>query len=81
MKRTLLTLGHSTAVTLPPDFLEQHNLKAGDLVEVENTEQGILIRPHHPLAPDFEPALRAVLARYRETLRRLAVHDRGEDPA
>lgn len=80
VKRTLITLGNSTAVTLPPDFLEQNNLKAGDLVEVENTEQGLLIRPHRAVASDFEQALRTVLARYRETLRRLAAHDRGEDP-
>jgi len=80
VKRTLITLGNSTAVTLPPDFLAQHNLKPGDLVEVEPTEQGLLIRPPQPLDPAFEQALRTVVARYRETLRRLAEHDRGGRP-
>jgi putative addiction module antidote len=79
MKRTLLTLGNSTAVTLPPDFLERYQLKPGDLVEVENTEHGILIRPQHTLDPAFEQALRSVVTRYRGTLKRLAEHDRGQD--
>ena len=81
MKRTLLTLGNSTAVTLPPDFLEQHNLKSGDSVEVEATDQGILIRPVQNLDPAFEQALRTVVSRYRGTLKRLAQHDRGEGDA
>lgn len=78
MKRTLLSLGNSTAVTLPPDFLEQHGLKSGDAVEVEATDQGILIRPAQSLDPEFEQALRTVVSRYRGTLRRLAANDRGE---
>ena len=78
MKRTLLSLGNSTAVTLPPDFLEQHNLKSGDSVEVEATDQGIVIRPIPALDSDFEKALRTVVSRYRGTLKRLAAHDRGD---
>jgi antitoxin component of MazEF toxin-antitoxin module len=74
-------LGNGPAVTLPPDSLELNNLKAGDLVEVENTGHGLLIRPHRRVTADSEQALRTVLARYRETPRGLAAHDRGEEPA
>ena len=80
MKRTLIALGNSTAVTLPPDLLEQYGLKAGDVVEVTDTEQGIVVRPLPALEPEFEQALRTVISRYRTTLRRLAEYDRSSKP-
>jgi len=79
VKRTLLSLGNSTAVTLPPDLLERLGLRPGDTVEVEATEDGILIRPAKALDPEFERALRAVVGRYGDTLRRLAAYDRGDE--
>ncbi|MER3484269.1 MAG: hypothetical protein C4332_15095 [Meiothermus sp.] len=78
MKRTLLSLGNSTAVTLPASHLEALGLKAGDAVEVVPTAEGFLIRPQAALEADFEQALRKVVGRHRAVLSKLAAHDRGE---
>ena len=79
MARTLITVGKSTAVTLPPDLLERHGLKAGDSVELITTEQGITIVPVAGLDPAFEGALRTVSRERKGLLERLAAYDQGEE--
>ena len=76
MKRTLITIGNSIAVTIPREFLERHGLNVGDIVELEVTERGIMIRPERVLDTDFERAFRSVVRRYRGTLQQLAERDR-----
>jgi antitoxin component of MazEF toxin-antitoxin module len=77
MPRTLITVGKSTAVTIPPDLLERYGLKAGDTVNLVLTEQGITIVPTSGLDPAFENALR-VISRERSALfQRLADFDKN----
>ena len=78
MKRTLITVGNSTAVTLPSDLLERYGLKPGDAVEVSQGSEGIVVSPLAPsLAPEVERAVRAVFTERREVFRQLADHDRS----
>jgi putative addiction module antidote len=80
VKRTLITVGNSTAVTLPSDLLERYGLKPGDAVEVSQGEAGIVVAPLAPsLAPEVERAVRAVFTEHREVFRQLAEHDRRVD--
>ena len=77
MKRTLITVGNSTAVTLPGDLLERYGLKPGDSVEIRQGEDGIVVAPAAPaLDPEVERAVRAVFTERRDVFRRLAEHDR-----
>jgi antitoxin component of MazEF toxin-antitoxin module len=80
VKRTLITIGNSIAVTIPREYLDRHGLHVGDTVELEATERGIIIRPERVLDADFERAFRAVARRYRGTLSRLAERDRQKKP-
>lgn len=79
MKRTLLTLGNSTAVTLPAEHLEALGLKPGDIVDVTPTPEGFLIKPQDSLAAEFEQALRKVVQRHRGVLKKLAQYDQGQE--
>lgn len=74
MARTLITVGKSPAVTLPPDLLERYGLKAGDSVELITTEQGITIVPVGGLDAAFEGALRTVSRERKGLLERLATY-------
>lgn len=79
MKRTLITVGNSTAVTLPNDLLERYGLKAGDAVEVRQGAEGIVVAPTAlSIGPDVERAVRAVFTERREVFRKLAEHDRNQ---
>jgi AbrB family looped-hinge helix DNA binding protein len=77
MSRTLITVGKSTAVTIPPDVLERYGLKAGDMVNLVLTEQGITIVPNAGLDPAFESALRVVSRERSALFQRLADYDRN----
>lgn len=76
MSRTLITVGKSTAVTIPPDVLERYGLKAGDLVDLVMTDQGITIVPETGLDPAFENALRVVSRERNALFERLADYDK-----
>jgi antitoxin component of MazEF toxin-antitoxin module len=75
MPRTLITVGKSTAVTLPPDLLERYGLKAGDMVNLLSTETGITIVPETGLDPGFENALRTISRERHDLFVRLADYD------
>ena len=75
MARTLITVGKSTAVTLPPDLLERYGLKAGDSVELITTEQGITIVPAGGLDAAFEGALRSISREHKALFERLVHYD------
>jgi AbrB family looped-hinge helix DNA binding protein len=77
MPRTLITVGKSTAVTIPPDVLERYGLKAGDTVNLVMTEQGITIVPSAGLDPAFEKALRVVTRERGGLFQRLADFDKN----
>jgi bifunctional DNA-binding transcriptional regulator/antitoxin component of YhaV-PrlF toxin-antitoxin module len=78
MPRTLITVGKSTAVTIPPDLLERYGLKAGDAVELVTTEYGITIKPLRDLEPRFENALRKISRERAELFRSLAEYDQNK---
>jgi putative addiction module antidote len=78
MPRTLITVGKSTAVTIPPDLLERYGLKAGDAVELVTTEHGITIKPVQGLEPGFEHALRTISRERAELFQRLAKFDQNK---
>ncbi len=75
MARTLITVGKSTAVTIPPDLLERYGLKPGDAVELITTEHGITIVPVTGLEPAFENALRSISRERGALFQRLANHE------
>ena len=75
MAQTLRTVGENVAVIIPPDLLEQHGLKAGDLVHLISTEQGINIVPDETLDPDFRNAARIIMQKHHEVFQRLAEFD------
>ena len=78
MARTLITVGKSTAVTIPPDLLERYGLKPGDAVELITTPEGITIVPVSGLDARFEHALRSIARERSALLERLAEYDRHE---
>jgi antitoxin component of MazEF toxin-antitoxin module len=78
MSRTLISVGKSTAVTIPPDLLERYGLKAGDMVDLVVTDQGITIVPGTGLDPAFENALRVVSRERNDLFQRLADYDRND---
>ena len=78
MPRTLITVGKSTAVTIPSDLLERYGLQPGDRVELVTTDLGITIVPVGGLDPAFENALRVVSRSRGALFQRLADFDRSE---
>jgi len=58
MARRLVRLQGNGTLTLPAAVRRRHNLKAGDLVAVEDTDQGVLITRHvgeEPMTTEHEP--------------------------
>jgi AbrB family looped-hinge helix DNA binding protein len=78
MARTLITVGKSTAVTIPPDLLERYGLQAGDSVELITTPDGITIVPAAGLDASFEHALRTISRERSPLLERLAEFDQNK---
>ena len=71
-KVTARKMGGSVGATLPKEFVDRYHIKAGDVLNVIETDDGILITP---LDPAFEKAM-ATYERgartYRNALRELA---------
>jgi antitoxin MazE len=65
-------MGGSVGATLPREFVDRYHIKAGDVLSVIETGDGILITPFNP---DFEKAMTAYergARKYRNALRELA---------
>lgn len=43
--RQVITIGNSTGITLPREFLDAYGLEKGALMEVRATGMGLLLRP------------------------------------
>ncbi len=71
-KVTARKMGGSVGATLPKESVERFHIKAGDVLNVIETAEGILITP---LDPDFEKELEVYergARKYRNALRKLA---------
>ena len=69
---TARKMGGSVGATLPRESVERFHIKAGDVLNVIETDEGILITP---LDPDFEQAMEVYergARKYRNALRELA---------
>jgi putative addiction module antidote len=69
---TARKMGGSVGATLPKESVERFHIKAGDVLNVIEIPEGILITPFDP---DFEKALEAYergARKYRNALRELA---------
>lgn len=71
-KVTARKMGGSVGATLPREFVDRYHIKAGDVLNVVETSDGILITPFNP---EFEKAMNAYergARKFRNALRELA---------
>lgn len=71
-KVTARKMGGSVGATLPKETVERFHIKAGDVLHLIETDEGILITP---LDPEFDKAMEAYergARKYRNALRELA---------
>ena len=69
---TARKMGGSVGATLPKESVERFHIKAGDILNVVETPEGILITP---LDPDFEEAIEVYergARKYRNALHELS---------
>ncbi len=72
MNVTLRKIGNSEGVILPKEVLERMNLRAGDKLQLIETENGLALEP---VDDDFEQqmeAARKVMDKYKVALQKLA---------
>ncbi|RUM97369.1 AbrB/MazE/SpoVT family DNA-binding domain-containing protein [Pseudaminobacter arsenicus] len=72
MNVVLRRIGNSEGVILPRELLERLQVKAGDRLEIIETEKGIVL---HPVDDSFErqmKAAREVMDKYKVALQKLA---------
>lgn len=78
--RTVTTVGSSIGITLPQEMAAAYGLKRGDLVELEPTEEGLLVKPTRvvsALEPEGRRRVREIIERYRPALDAMSRHDRS----
>jgi putative addiction module antidote len=72
MNVTVRKIGNSEGVILPKEVLDRLNVKAGDELEIRETNQGLTLKP---LDDSFErqmKAAREVMDKYKVALQKLA---------
>ena len=72
MNVTIRKIGNSEGVILPKEVLDRLNVKAGDQLEINETGQGLTLKP---LDDSFErqmKAAREVMDKYKVALQKLA---------
>lgn len=79
MPRTV-KINHRGSLTLPADIRKQYRLKGDDLLIVEPTSQGILLRPAQPIPIQFfnDTQLNAMERMERELAAAIASSDSNE---
>lgn len=72
MNTTIRKIGNSEGVILPKELLDRLNMKAGDQLQIVETDKGITLEP---LDDSFErqmEAARKVMDKYKVALQKLA---------
>lgn len=72
MNVTLRKIGNSEGVILPKEVLDRHNLRAGDIFEIKETKDGIVLAPADDTFERQMEAARKVMDKYRVALQKLA---------
>ncbi len=72
MNVTLRKIGNSEGVILPKEVLDRHNLRAGDMFEIKDTKDGIVLTPVDDTFERQMEAARKVMDKYKVALQKLA---------
>jgi putative addiction module antidote len=72
MNTVIRKIGNSEGVILPKELLGKLNLKAGDVLEVKETPDGLSLRPVDDSFERQMEAARKVMDRYKVALQKLA---------
>ncbi len=72
MNVTLRKIGNSEGVILPKKVLDRHNLRAGDMFEIKDTKDGIVLTPVDDTFERQMEAARKVMDKYKVALQKLA---------
>lgn len=72
MNVTIRKIGNSEGIIIPKEVLDRLGLKAGDTLDVKESEGGIYLTPERADLGDQLKAARAGMAKYRIALRELA---------
>jgi putative addiction module antidote len=72
MNTTIRKIGNSEGVILPKDLLDRLNLKAGDQLQIVETDKGITLEPVDDSFERQMEAARKVMDKYKVALQKLA---------
>lgn len=72
MNVTIRRIGNSEGVILPKELLDRHNLKAGDVLNVSETEKDIVLKPIDDVFERQLKAARQIMDQYKVALQKLA---------
>lgn len=72
MNVTIRKIGNSEGIIIPKEVLNKLGLKAGDTLEITETDDGIALRPEQAELSEQLKAARLAMSKYRVALRELA---------
>jgi putative addiction module antidote len=72
MNTTIRKIGNSEGVILPKELLDRLNLKAGDQLQIVETDKGITLEPVDDSFERQMEAARKVMDKYKVALQKLA---------
>ncbi|RVC73806.1 AbrB/MazE/SpoVT family DNA-binding domain-containing protein [Mesorhizobium sp. M4A.F.Ca.ET.022.05.2.1] len=72
MHTTIRKIGNSEGVILPKELLDRLNMKAGDQLQIVETDKGIVLEPVDDSFERQMEAARKVMDKYKVALQKLA---------
>ncbi|MBT1155337.1 AbrB/MazE/SpoVT family DNA-binding domain-containing protein [Aminobacter anthyllidis] len=72
MNVTVRKIGNSEGVILPKEVLERHNLKAGDTLEIVESNDGLTLKPTDDAFERQMEAANKFMDKYKVALQKLA---------
>jgi putative addiction module antidote len=72
MNTTIRKIGNSEGVILPKELLDRLNMKAGDQLQIVETDKGITLEPVDDSFERQMEAARKVMDKYKVALQKLA---------